>query len=192
MEWLDSSLAPLLAHGRQDVSDRRAQLCRGLSLDLQEDRERHLARPLQFNALDNAKVKTALANARVLLRRVETSRTIGMAQIMGQTEGTFLECYKGKREAEGEEIRHCVTIDCLRRIAFCNENSVYPFCLSADPRAQETITKHNKLKTLLDCCTITLVYRVLFQVVKREAGETRVLHECAKAPQPDNKRQKNK
>ena len=90
-----------------------------------------------------------------------------MAQIMGQTEGTFLVCYKGKREAEGEEIRHCVTIDCLRRIAFCNENGVYPFCLSADPRAQETITKHNKLKGLLDVCTITLVYRVLFQVVKR-------------------------
>jgi len=147
--------------------------------------------PLQFNALDNAKVKMALANARVLLLRVQTPHTIGMAQIMGQTEGTFLVCYKGKREAEGEEIRHCVTVDCLRRIAFCNENGVYPFCLSADPRAQETTTKHNKLKGLLDVCTITLVYRVLFQVGKRGAGETRVLRECVRAPQPDNKRQKH-
>ena len=149
--------------------------------------------PLQFNALDDAKVKTALANAGVLLLRVEQQQgTIGMAQIMGQTQGTFLVCYKGEGEAKGEEIRHCVTIDCLRRIAFCNENGVYPFCLSADPAAPETITKHNKLKKALGVCTITLVYRVLFQVGKWGAGETRVLRECTKAPQPDNKRQKQK
>jgi hypothetical protein len=148
--------------------------------------------PLQFNPLDNAKVKTALAGAGVLLLRVEQPQgtTIGMAHIMGQTEGMFLVKYKGRGEAVGEEIRHCVTRCCLRRIAFCNENGVYPFNNHTDPNHDETKTRHNQLKGMLDVCKIECVYRVLFDVTKYQMGKTRVHRERAEATQPDNKRQK--
>jgi len=150
--------------------------------------------PLLFNALADSKVQEALSDAGVLLLRVELPRTLGMATLMGQKEGMFLVCYNAKTKTEkGEDIGHCVTIDCLRRIAFCNQNGVYPFCLSAS-QGPETADKHTKLRKLLGVREIKHVYRVLFRVDKPTsgAGETRVLRNCAKVPQPDNKRQKQK
>jgi hypothetical protein len=150
--------------------------------------------PLRFNALADSEVQKALSAAGVLLLRVKLTDTIGMATIMGQKEGTFLVCYNAKtKEKEGEDIGHCVTIDCLRRIAFCNQNGVYPFCLSAK-KGPETADTHNNLRKRLGVRRITHVYRVLFRVDKPTAGagETRVLRNCAKAPQPENKRQKQK
>jgi len=130
-------------------------------------------------------VQLAMHDARVVVRRIKR-KAIRMETITGQREGLFLVRYTGAGE-QGELIRHCVAIDCMRRIAFCNQNGVYPFCLSDDGRA-ETPISHTKLKELLGVSKITQAYRVLVAVDAKSGVNLR--RPRATAPPLGNKRQR--
>jgi len=115
------------------------------------------------NTLNHPAVQDALNEAQVVLRRIgKKGHTVKMQRILGQREGMFLVVFTGNL---CPETRHCVAIDCLRRVAFCNQNGVYPFCLNDDERP-ETSESHTKLNDLLGVDRINAVYRVLVGVDK--------------------------
>jgi hypothetical protein len=122
--------------------------------------------PLVLHPLDHKEVKDALHKAGGLLKRIHPRRgdTFPLSLFTGQKAGMFLVGYTGVN-ATGGQVSHYIAIDCQRRVAFCNENGVYPFNLAESHQSKkEKATSHKKLKQLLGVKDITCVYRVLIKV----------------------------